>query len=603
MSSELVIHHIAGPLAPDVQNFSGKRTITVGRNPDSDVAFPAGQTSVGSDHLEIQLDAGRYELRVNTRNPVFVDGIQATDGYELQDGSEVRLGTRDGPGFRVEYHRDESLPKTDYYKPVDDDAVLLQKTRWKTGVLALSLLLALALGGLVYQKSMQSQEAMEALVTAKIGQLDKKFESQTDAADFSDVLAITRPSVYLVILKRPDVGETPLGTAWVVNKNQLATNAHVAEILDEIRENEEAKDIKLIVRSPSEEFQDANIESVRLHPGYRLMEELWTELRPVEVEVGGQQTPIEMIPAYDVALMTVTAGTSLAPPLTLVSENELDKLQTGQQIAYVGYPMEQLVQLSTILPNPVSHIARIIALTNFTRTKANMRDSQLIVHSLPATGGASGSPIINDQGKVIGLLNAGNVTFTSDSMGDMIRVPSAASVNFAQRVDLLHELLSGKEIDVAALRETLVADISRMNLFSVDKVLKGFISQWETEIGQGATSELLQEAQITIDGSVREEDVALYREVIDLVPGAYLVYGASEQNRDVDIIVLSRPGIFSEPEFIGDDRFPDSVPLVYFELPKEMSIEVNVVDAFYFQEEPNPRSTVKLGVRRLPLSR
>jgi hypothetical protein len=63
---------------------------------------------------------------------------------------------------------------------------------------------------------------------------------------------------------------------------------------------------------------------------------------------------------------------------------------------------------------------------------------QLIQHDLPATGGASGSPIVGASGRVVALLNAGNVFMVN---GD--RVPNAALVNFAQRADLVRDLLDG----------------------------------------------------------------------------------------------------------------------------------------------------------------
>ena len=80
----------------------------------------------------------------------------------------------------------------------------------------------------------------------------------------------------------------------------------------------------------------------------------------------------------------------------------------------------------------------------------------LIQHSVPVTGGASGSPLLDRGGKVIGIVNGGNTTVLKDSedaVNAKIRMPSAALINFAQRVDLLKELANGKAAHELASEE------------------------------------------------------------------------------------------------------------------------------------------------------
>ena len=59
-------------------------------------------------------------------------------------------------------------------------------------------------------------------------------------------------------------------------------------------------------------------------------------------------------------------------------------------------------------------------------------------HDLPATGGQSGSPVVGASGRVVAVLNSGNVVMTERG-----RIPSAALVNFAQRADLVRDMLDG----------------------------------------------------------------------------------------------------------------------------------------------------------------
>src|SRR6185312_2926833 len=87
---------------------------------------------------------------------------------------------------------------------------------------------------------------------------------------------------------------------------------------------------------------------------------------------------------------------------------------------------------------PTSQVGIITSVRNFFLTEEG-GPAQLIEHSLPSAGGASGSPIFDAHGQVIALLSGGNNIASKDG-----RIPNAALVNFAQRVDLLRELIDDK---------------------------------------------------------------------------------------------------------------------------------------------------------------
>ena len=96
------------------------------------------------------------------------------------------------------------------------------------------------------------------------------------------------------------------------------------------------------------------------------------------------------------------------------------------------------------------------------------KDQLLIQHTVPVTGGMSGSPLVDGSGKVVGIVSGGNTdnfvnevtvpkggdqaanTKPSDKNKfeiDKMRIPSAALVNFAQRIDLLEALTAARSID------------------------------------------------------------------------------------------------------------------------------------------------------------
>ena len=75
-------------------------------------------------------------------------------------------------------------------------------------------------------------------------------------------------------------------------------------------------------------------------------------------------------------------------------------------------------------PNPLHYPA--ISPVDRKRALPGVSSRLLLQHDLPATGGASGSPIVGASGRVVALLNAGNLFMVN---GD--RVPNAALINFA----------------------------------------------------------------------------------------------------------------------------------------------------------------------------
>ena len=579
---ELVIEHTRGPLSGRSTRFpADKLRITVGRDPRCDIAYPEAATAVGTEHLDLLRDAGHYEVRVNSADLVLVNGQRASDGWELAEGDELVLGSERGPALRVHYENRAERGLAGAAPPrLADDARRMQSLHRRQQLLVGALLGIGALAGWGFVRAWHAEAELRRQVVQAQSSADSAATANPASASFAGAIAGAVPSVYLVLSKKEDVGETPLGTAWVVAPGALATNAHVAELFEELAAGDDAER-RLVVRSARDPHDEFDVVAVELHPAYRPFGEVWEDYAPTLIDDRGQLKQMDLIPGYDVALMRVDDGVDLGPALPRAEPAVLDALGPGDPIAYVGFPTENLVDWDYTRPNPTSQVANGVALATFTRTKPVGEPGYLLEHSLPVTGGASGSPIFDARGRVVAILSAQNavdVPFAG-------RAPSAALVNYAQRVDVLDALLDGSAVPLEQLRANWKRDLARYSSRSkvTARIVRGNVSQWQGEYGSGDPSRLIA-TRDAIGAEDRTEDMPGKRYTVAGEPGHYLAVAVSEAGRDIDASVLAFDG--ADAIEIGKDDRTDHYPMVAFDLEQSRTLAIDVFDAGF---EPTPR--------------
>lgn len=211
----------------------------------------------------------------------------------------------------------------------------------------------------------------------------------------------------------------PQGTVWVPQGlNGVATNAHVAQaVLEAMRQGACA----WVTFSGCADA--IAVKKVRIHPLY-----------------GSPAAAGRPIPSWDVALLEL-AGPLLGPGLPLAGDGILRSLKELQTVAYLGFPMEGLAGggINLNRPRAIAKSGVISSLQDWNMShSSNPADRMLILHDLGVAGGASGSPLFDATGHVIGIISAGNMEMIPDvETGRLRRIPSAALLNFAQRVDAL----------------------------------------------------------------------------------------------------------------------------------------------------------------------
>jgi hypothetical protein len=446
----LTIKHLEGPLAGQHQYFPDSvATIAFGRPPQhTDVSYPPKYTKVGRLHLLLNRNKpGIYSVELTPKHYVEIDGVEANEGMLVPLDGIFRLGDADGPTFRAIIEKPvEAGEVTEIGKVPTPVRVVVSRQgkelEWtkKVGSYALGGLFAglLVLGGWSTARDFRHERNFAQLKT-DLAAADARVSELAEKAIPEDAQKALQAAVYLVAKIEGDnkIGQA---TAWAFASDKLATNAHVTEA---IKDHEE----EFVLIGPNGDV--IKIAKVESHPGYTAFKEYKQKLG---LKSGDKFKPLDVINEYDVGIiypadpLPADPETGTVAVLEPATAEHLNALEPGGAVASVGFPIEGLAASSVVSEAPSSlRFGNISALTDVFMCKAEPKDRLLIQHSVPVTGGVSGSPLIDASGKVIGIVNGGNTAtvLKAADADEKVRIPSAALINFAQRVDLLDDLLSG----------------------------------------------------------------------------------------------------------------------------------------------------------------
>jgi Trypsin-like peptidase domain len=274
-------------------------------------------------------------------------------------------------------------------------------------------------------------------------QVDRQQQNRTETSDQSDdtdtrlakMAKKYESAVGLVVRIVPQQDgkfePEPFGTAWALRHDTFATNSHITESVIKLLKH--GYDVFVALnKNPGKRYRVVHASS---HPRYREVKTNFDGVKSVDL-------------TYDVGLLKIDGSVEVTFPVA--SQDELQKLDAGYRVAYLGFPMENLINGNVDVRNPIATMQSgiITAISDYWQGNGGFKNNVLIRHNLGATGGASGSPLFNTNGEVVGILNAGNIIMQVKGMvrnekGLALvtqRAPSAAMVNFGQRVDLIDQI-------------------------------------------------------------------------------------------------------------------------------------------------------------------
>lgn len=497
----------------------GVEQITFGREPANDIVFPPEARVVGRRHGRLyRQPSGQYAIEPSGEYYIEVDGYAADRGQTVKDGARVRLGDPSGPLMRVRLEEvgaiAEDPNRTLMQKPVAPVSrrMAIQGRIIAGGVAALVILAAVV--GLIYYQFTAFQRDMAALRDTVSERAEASFAGDDGAALTSTLMA----STYAVIRRAADGSETLQGTAWPYAPGVLVTNAHVVRLLDMVRGTNDV----ILIRPPhgsGAEYGDVEVISGQQHPGYAAFQAFLDTARAEspDFNVMGADLPRN---AYDVGILRVAEDAVLLPLLTVADDVVL---APGQSLALAGYPVrDTATEASAHLdPTPQLRFGEVTSTTNYFLFGDDAAHAHLIQNSIPVTGGASGSAVINAEGEVVAVLSGG--TLIED-----LNTPSAVLINYAQRADLIGGAVDPASFDLMAATAEWRQALARFSRHEQEMVAAAQLALQSETTNRSVVTDTEESASLDGQGSV-EKGTVLYREhTLTVVAGrtyTVLVYG------------------------------------------------------------------------------
>lgn len=438
-----IIRHRTGPLAGKEQMIDARaERITFGRDAKvCDVVFPPDLTIVARRHFALIRKPSGEWLYEDFGDPyVAVNGQPAESDERIPSGAIIELGKKGGPSFEVVLEGKglgDTLPATAVQQKVlGSHAAAARARRLALIGVAVAVIGAGAAGVVLWLKGAEGARLEKAVAELERERVRVASESIGPAARERLI-----QTAYLVVKRFASGQESGQGTAFPIGPDTFATNAHVADL----RKTLGAGD-KLIVRAPGSGGKSYEVIEARNHPGYDAFNH-FLEQDPIFV-TSAKDCPtcfpsmLKGSLSYDVAIMKVAPGSNISPFVEIASPDELKALSPGMPLGVAGYPLENIqgreVQVLGATPN--FRTGMISAMTDMFNLPGEPDERRLIHHNIPITGGNSGSAVFGASGKLVALMNSINPIAVAGGG----RMPNAAIINYAQRADLLLDLISGR---------------------------------------------------------------------------------------------------------------------------------------------------------------
>lgn len=368
MSTSILIRRLTGT-GKGKEETLVTQEVSFGTGPHNTVRYdPTWDRGVAAAHARVwQDEAGMWWLQdAGSSTGTFVNGQRITVKRQVGGPTVIELG--------------QNGPKVEIVLPPAVGGGAAQRPTARTGAASsggagkwLAIAAAVALigaGSWVFLQNGASDERFETVARRLEGAVGKVLVFDAD-------------------------GNGITGTAWAVASGIFATNGHIATPAA-IALREGGSVFIALNKQPEKKYRVIKAIS---HPDYN---------KPLKNSQGKDSTA----GTYDVGLLIVKESCPVTFPLA--SAEKINRLDAGRRVAFIGFPAEGLLNHGSDnnLPVATMQTGIVTAVTDLWGNQADAQSRLLVQHSLPCTGGASGSPIFDADGDVIAVLNAGNLTYS-----------------------------------------------------------------------------------------------------------------------------------------------------------------------------------------------
>jgi hypothetical protein len=552
--------------------------IRFGRDPEQcQVVFGPDETKVSRVHCELRRTLDGYELRRNLERKMLLNGKPVLEGARIKAGQRLTFG-EGGPTIEV---LEISLPKNqdlgateasrgapdkalvDVVERTSADMTTTRKELRETGKrvsnlgarlrkVAAAVVVLGAGSGLGYWHSQRGIDAHEERLAA-LGQQVVETQRSTKNS-LQPMMHKVRDSVFLVVLRHSNNAAgavEAVATAWTVAPGKVATNGHVADMQANLTEGQ-----SLVLRNSRLGARELRIKDVILHPGYTRFPELMENRRVANPAEAGALMSGQTILACDVAIMDVVEADTalLGAALELADDQHIQGLKAGTPLGFVGHPFEGFVHggVSLLAPVPTAQQGIVTAITGFLLEEAPKDESLLVHFNMPAAGGASGSPVFDDSGKIVAVLSAGNNYMLPPSLLAVMDPTEASSVpripvggvNYGQSATMVRELLNGEAEERTKMREVYWNEqLDKVAALGSGRTLQALVDQIQVKTSCKLTLSKSLQGQLTSNG----DTLTTHADQNYTLPadGEYLLITVPDSMVDIDAILSTTKGVLN----------------------------------------------------------
>lgn len=409
------------------------RTIKIGREKTNDLVV--NDASVSREHARITVDNGVYKLRdLGSTNGTFVNGKKITGEVILQPSDQVKVGNHviDWISFAMKPEQPVAPKKTPKGRPTG------KSNRKPLGMAGLGVLAAAVITGIVLLITNSKVDVYDEYKSASVLIVTRWAYQVTSGSNTIGAYVVTQDEQGQTKVEQFN-GQNAMfctGTGFFVSSDgKIITNQHVAypwTVMDKSNQDLIALNVKLFLdqmmaQKPTDEKGKQQVQMAMI-------------LSKGDIKVTGMPVAIgfamdnmnltsfnELTPCYQIAyagremepsvdfpdLALIQTNSKTTPPSVkkVVDLNaavtDRTKIKEGQDVYLIGFPRG----FGFAFTRDGIHV-------NCQDGKISQKKGEVLFgHNASSLGGASGSPMYDKKGRLVGINNSGAVTNGQETQG------------------------------------------------------------------------------------------------------------------------------------------------------------------------------------------